>query len=167
MGWGRGVGRTEENGGFIVFLGEEHRHGRIQMSGVRCVQSFLLRHVTSHSIFVFRCFRAKGNSVSTLRAHLERDHLAEYQAVVDARGWGSMLPKAQAEKIRVQRENADSTRPPFSMAGLYNQLVKVIVTNDLVRQTLFFLPVAHSIASLSILSRTESSATSSSCFARR
>jgi hypothetical protein len=79
---------------------------------------------------VARQVYAAASSLSTRRAHLA-SHESEYLEIIQKYHWENKLPKERVKQIAKQRaENLQ--RIPFSVLALTDQLVKVIVSNDLV-----------------------------------
>lgn len=78
---------------------------------------------------------AAGSSLSTRRRHLEKEHLTEYLALIAARKLENKLPGALLKRWQEQWAK-DMQRTPFSIAAFEEKLVTVIVSNDLVSETL-------------------------------
>lgn len=88
-------------------------------------------HTYWHSHHILRRVYAAGTSVSSRRKHLEGPHLTEYLDALRQHTWKR---KPSADRAKQLAEHANYQRIPFSATALANQLVKVVVSNDLVCQ---------------------------------
>jgi hypothetical protein len=84
--------------------------------------------MSSH--LILRRVYASGTSVSSRRKHLEGQHLPEYLDAIHQHNWARKPSADRAKKLEERRTNYH--RIPFSAAALANQLVRVVVSNDLV-----------------------------------
>ncbi|KAJ6449125.1 ribonuclease H-like domain-containing protein [Mycena sanguinolenta] len=75
------------------------------------------------------CVYAAGTSISSRRKHLEGQHVDEYLDAIHQHTWAHKPSADHAQQLEGQRTNHQ--RVPFSTASLANQLVRVIVSNDL------------------------------------
>jgi hypothetical protein len=77
-----------------------------------------------------------GNS--SLCPHIEREHREEYVRLCKEKGWQNQLPvmmKAAAASLTASLPDTGpfgGKRVPFSQEGFLRQLIKFIVSNDLV-----------------------------------
>jgi hypothetical protein len=114
------------------------------MSDLPVSPSIISSRSDSH---VARQVYATASSLSTRRAHLA-SHESEYLDIIQRYGWENKLPKERIKQLAKQRaENLQ--RIPFSVLALTDQLVRVIVSNDLVRQNSSLCIGVHSLGSIS------------------
>ena len=72
----------------------------------------------------------EGNSTTTLRGHIEREHLDEFLKLIKEKGWKVRL-RSQGKLISQASVSSTSVQPDrFDQETFHNHLVKFIVTND-------------------------------------
>lgn len=88
---------------------------------------------SKYTDFVCRQEYSSGSSLTTRRLHLQNTegHMEAYITAVQQYGFENKLPEILQQKADEERV-ANSQRVPFSMTAFREQLVKVIVSNDLV-----------------------------------
>ncbi|KAJ7818449.1 hypothetical protein B0H13DRAFT_1922228 [Mycena leptocephala] len=78
-------------------------------------------------------FYASGSSLTTRRNHLQSEgHVNVYIDIVTKHGLTNKLP-AERQRLLAEQRAAERQRLPFTMTAFTEQLLKVFVTNDLVR----------------------------------
>jgi hypothetical protein len=81
-------------------------------------------------------------SNTTLRPHIEKQHLDLYMSLVKEKGWAIMLPtlvsQARSQTSRAAAGSEDGRPDTFSVTALHERLIKFIVVNDQVRSRHLF-----------------------------
>lgn len=80
---------------------------------------------------------SSGSSLTTRRKHLGKDHRPQYLQLIADRKLPNKLPEA-LQKEREEQRARDMQRTLFSIAAFEEKLVQVIVSNNLVGETLSF-----------------------------